>query len=299
MMSQPIPQEILGAPEKKKTSHERDVFLRPERLPSIWCPGCGIGIVLASYVHALQKSGIPLEKQVCISGIGCTGRFSGYLNLDSFHTTHGRPIAFATGMSVVRPDLEITVVAGDGDLGTIGGNHLIHAARRNVDLNVIMVNNFNYGMTGGQHGATTPVGAKTHTSPYGNVESPFNIPYLVAASGASFVSRWTTLHVRQLFKAVRRMMEIEGFAFLEVISPCPPTFGEFNKYPEAIDMMQYFRRQAIVDDNADLGSIGITAHPEDPIVVGNFVDKKRPSYQNLIKDMQERALSGAKEGKRS
>jgi 2-oxoglutarate/2-oxoacid ferredoxin oxidoreductase subunit beta len=288
----PLPK--LGGPEIQTLSHERDGLVRSERLPNIWCPGCGIGIVLAAYINAIQKSGISLEKQVCVSGIGCTGRFSGYLNLDSYHTTHGRAIPFATGITVVNPELEVTVVAGDGDLGTIGGNHLIHSARRNVDLNVIMVNNLNYGMTGGQHGATTPLAAKTHTTPYGNFEAPFNVPYLVAAAGASFVSRWTTMHVRQLFKAVRRMMEIEGFAFLEVISPCPPTFGEFNSYPEALDMMEYFKGRATVDNDADLREIGITAHPEDPIVVGNFIDRKRPSYQELIKDLQRRATVGTK-----
>jgi len=279
----------IGGPEIKTESHQWDPLIRSERYPNIWCPGCGIGIVLSSYINAVNKSSIPSEKHVCISGIGCTGRIAGYLNLDSYHTTHGRGIAFATGMSVIRPDLEITVVAGDGDISTIGGNHLIHAARRNTDLNVIMVNNLNYGMTGGQHGATTPLGAKTHTSPYGNVESPFNVPYLVSASGASFVARWTTIHVRQLFRAIRRMMEIEGFAFLEVVSPCPPTFGEFNNYPEALDMMKYFRDQSVVDDNADLRDITITARPEDPIVVGNFVDRRRPSYQELLGRLLEKS----------
>lgn len=265
-------------------------MIRAERFPNIWCPGCGIGIVLASYISAIRKaSSKSQEKQVCISGIGCTGRISGYLDLDSYHTTHGRAIPFATGMSVVKPDLEITVIAGDGDLSTIGGNHLIQAARRNVDLNVIMVNNLNYGMTGGQHGATTPLGATTHTSPYGNVESPFNIPYLVSAAGASFVARWSTMHVRQLSRAISRMMEIEGFAFLEVISPCPPTFGEFNNYPEALDMMKYFREKAIVDNNADLRNIGITARPEDALVVGNFVDRRRDSYQELLGELQSKS----------
>jgi len=279
----------IGGPEIKTESHQWDPLIRSERYPNIWCPGCGIGIVLSSYINAVNKSSIPSEKHVCISGIGCTGRIAGYLNLDSYHTTHGRGIAFATGMSVIRPDLEITVVAGDGDISTIGGNHLIHAARRNTDLNVIMVNNLNYGMTGGQHGATTPLGARTHTSPYGNVESPFNVPYLVSAAGASFVARWTTIHVRQLFRAIRRMMEIEGFAFLEVVSPCPPTFGEFNNYPEALDMMKYFRDQSVVDDNADLRDITITARPEDPIVVGNFVDRRRPSYQELLGSLLEKS----------
>ena len=290
------PTSRTGGPEVKVQHHLNDEVIRSERLPNIWCPGCGIGIVVGAYVKAIQKSTIPRQKQISISGIGCTGRVSGYLDLDSYHTTHGRAIAFATGMSVVRPELEITVIAGDGDLGVIGGNHLIHAARRNVDLNVIMVNNFNYGMTGGQHGGTTPLGAKTHTSPYGNVETPFNIPYLVAAAGASFVARWTAMHVRQVTAAISRMMEVKGFAFMEVLSPCPPTFGEFNGYPDALDMMKYFRDKAVVDNNADLSTIGVTTHPEDPVVVGNFVDKRRPSDQELLGDLRTRvsAQGGAK-----
>ena len=282
------PQTRQGGSEVKVRHHVNDELIRSERLPNIWCPGCGIGIVVGAYVRAIQKSTIPRDRQISISGIGCTGRVSGYLNLDSYHTTHGRAVAFATGMAVARPELEITVIAGDGDLGVIGGNHLIHAARRNVDLNVIMVNNFNYGMTGGQHGGTTPFGAKTHTSPYGNVESPFNIPYLVAAAGASFVSRWTALHVQQITAAIRRMMEVKGFAFMEVISPCPPTFGEFNGFPDPLDMMKYFRDKAVVDHKADLSQIGVTARPEDSIVVGNFVDRRRPTYQEALADLRAR-----------
>jgi 2-oxoglutarate ferredoxin oxidoreductase subunit beta len=236
-------------------------------------------------VIALEKSGIPTRDQLCVSGIGCTGRVSGYLNLDTFHTTHGRALPFATGLSIVRPDLEVTIISGDGDLSTIGGNHLIHAARRNLDVNVIMVNNLNYGMTGGQHGATTPLGAKTYTTPYGNIEAPFNLPSLMAAAGASFVARWTAMHVTQLQKAISKMMEIEGFTFLEVISPCPPTFGEFNGFPEGLDMMKYFRDKAVVDDDADLAKIPVTARPEDPLVVGNFIDRRRPSYQELLGNM--------------
>jgi 2-oxoglutarate ferredoxin oxidoreductase subunit beta len=288
------PQVKTGGPEVKVSHHINDEVIRSERLPNIWCPGCGIGIVVGAYVRAIQKSSIARDRQISISGIGCTGRVSGYLNLDSYHTTHGRAIAFATGMAVARPELEITVIAGDGDLGVIGGNHLIHAARRNVDLNVIMVNNFNYGMTGGQHGGTTPLGAKTHTSPYGNVETPFNVPYLVAAAGASFVARWTAMHVRQVTAAISRMMEVKGFAFMEVLSPCPPTFGEFNGFPDALDMMNYFKDKSVVDNNADLSQISVTAHPDDNVVVGNFVDRRRPSYQELLGDLRTRvAAQGA------
>ena len=288
------PQADQGGPETKVQHHVNDDVIRSERLPNIWCPGCGIGIVVGAYVRAIQKSAIPRDRQISISGIGCTGRVSGYLNLDSYHTTHGRAVAFATGMAVARPELEITVIAGDGDLGVIGGNHLIHAARRNVDMNVIMVNNFNYGMTGGQHGGTTPLGAKTHTSPYGNVETPFNVPYLVAAAGASFVARWTAMHVRQITAAFSRMMEVKGFAFMEVLSPCPPTFGEFNGFPDPLDMMEYFRAKSVVDHNADLSRIEVTARPEDSVVVGNFVDRKRPSYQEALGDLRARvAAQGA------
>jgi 2-oxoglutarate ferredoxin oxidoreductase subunit beta len=283
----------VGGPAVKVEHNPRDEILRAERLPNIWCPGCGVGIVLEAYTRALANSGIPKDKHAVVAGIGCTGRFAGYLDLDSYHTTHGRPIAFATGVSVVKPDLEVTVIAGDGDLGTIGGNHLIHAARRNIDMNVIMVNNFNYGMTGGQHGATTPSGAKTYTSPYGNVEAPFNVPYLVAAAGASFVARWTALHVTQLYKAIRRMMEIEGFAFLEVISPCPPTFGEFNGFPEALDEMKYFRDMSVVDHNADLRDLSISMRPDSRLVVGNFIDRRRASYQELLSELKAKAAGGA------
>ena len=291
-----IPAQQTGGPEIKVQNHLNDEVIRPERLPHIWCPGCGIGIVVGAYVRAIQKSTIPRDRHISISGIGCTGRVSGYLNLDSYHTTHGRAIAFATGMAVVRPELEITVVAGDGDLGVIGGNHLIHAARRNIDMNVIMVNNFNYGMTGGQHGGTTPLGAKTHTTPYGNVETPFNVPHLVAAAGASFVARWTAMHVRQITAAISRMMEGKGFAFMEVLSPCPPTFGEFNGFPDPLEMMEYFRDRSVVDHDADLSKIGVTARPEDEVVVGNFVDRRRPSYQELLSELRARvsAQGGAK-----
>ncbi len=288
-MTEQSPKTMRGWREMISSKHPMDEMLRSERLPNIWCPGCGIGIVLTAYVNAVAKSATPIGKQIVVSGIGCTGRFSGYLRQDSYHTTHGRGIAFATGIAVSRPDLEVFVIAGDGDISTIGGNHLIHAARRNVDLNVIMVNNFNYGMTGGQHGATTPLGARTHTTPFGNVESPFNVPYLVAAAGASFVARWTALHVRQVSKAIRRMMEIEGFAFLEVLSPCPPTYGEFNGYPQALDMMKHFREKSVVDDMADLSTIQVSTNTDDRIIVGNFVDRKRPSYQELLSELQGRS----------
>jgi 2-oxoglutarate ferredoxin oxidoreductase subunit beta len=165
--------------------HPIDNLLRADRFPHILCPGCGIGTVIHGYAHAIAASEIPEDQHVCVSGIGCSGRAAGYVNVDSYHTTHGRALPFALGIAVHNPKLNVTVISGDGDLTAIGGNHLIHAARRNVNLNVICINNFNYGMTGGQVGPTTPIGAKGSTAPTGAVEQPFNLPYTARARVSS------------------------------------------------------------------------------------------------------------------
>jgi len=274
--------------------HPRDELLRSERLPHIWCPGCGLGIVTKCLVESIRRSGIPLDRHVVVSGIGCTSRLPGYLNLDTYHTTHGRAIPFATGLKIANPELEVTVVAGDGDIFNIGGNHLIHAIRRNVDLNVFCVNNFNYGMTGGQFGGTTPTGAKTATTPYGNFEAPFNIPYIVAASGAPFVARWTTIHVRQLLKVMLRAFQVQGLAFIEILSPCPPTFGDLNNFADAYAQMEYFKDYSRVDDHADLSTIGLTMKPPDPVFVGNFVDLRKPTYHEMERDIIHKAKEARK-----
>lgn len=285
-----VPQDL----EAINRTNPKDKLLRAERLPHIWCPGCGLGIVCGCLIEAIRTSDIPQDKHIVVSGIGCTSRIPGYLNLDTYHTTHGRAIAFATGIKVANPDLEVTVVAGDGDLFNIGGNHLIHAIRRNIDLNIFCVNNFNYGMTGGQFGATTPMGAKTATTPYGNFEASFNIPYMVAAAGASFVARWTALHSRQLLQTMSRVFHVNGLAFVEIISPCPPTFGDLNNFDDALAMMQYFRTCSRVDHKADLSKIGLTMKPPDPIVVGNFVDIEKPTYHEVEQQLLEKARVRAK-----
>ena len=286
--------ETLRQPETAYPINPKDELLRADRLPHIWCPGCGLGIVTGCLVEAIRGSGIPQDKHVVVSGIGCTSRLPGYLNLDTYHTTHGRAIAFATGLKVANPDLEVTVIAGDGDLFNIGGNHLIHAIRRNLDLNVFCVNNFNYGMTGGQFGATTPTGARTSTTPYGNFEASFNIPYMVAAAGAPFVARWTALHSRQLLAAFLRAFQVQGFAFVEIVSPCPPTFGDLNNFDDALAMMRYFQNCSRVDDNADLSKIGLSMKPPEPVVVGNFVDVKKTPYNEVEREMIQSALGRSK-----
>jgi len=275
--------------EVKTDHHPEDEILREDRLPHIWCPGCGIGVAVTAYVEAMKSSGIPLKRHVVVSGIGCSGRVAGYIHIDSYHTTHGRAIPFATGLKVANPQLEITVFSGDGDLFAIGGNHFIHAARRNVDINIICVNNFNYGMTGGQVGPTTPEYAITTTSPYGNMEDGFNLPYLAAASGAVFVARWTSLHFRKLRDAISRAFEKRGLTFIEVVSPCPTSFGRPNELGQGLDEMEWYRESCTIAHDADLRTIGLSMKKDSEIVVGNFVDIERPTFMDRYQKIFERA----------
>jgi len=259
--------------------HPFSKYLRSAMIPHIWCAGCGNGIVLNCFVQALDELQKDLDKLVIVSGIGCIGRTAGYTNTDSFHTTHGRAIAFATGVKLANPELEVVVISGDGDLFAIGGNHFIHAARRNIGVKVICANNFNYGMTGGQQGPTTPLEALTTTTPYGNIEHPFNLVHLAAASGATYVARWTTLHVRRLTQSIKRMLQKEGFCFIEVVSPCPEIFGRYNKMRTGLEMMEWFRRTSVVENFSDPSKAEIT--PE-KIVVGEFVNITKVSYERLL-----------------
>ena len=259
--------------------HPMDALLRADRLPHIWCPGCGLGSIMSCLANAIADSGVPPHKHVIVSGIGCTGRVAGYMKLDSFHTTHGRAIPFAIGLKLSNPELKVTIVSGDGDLFSIGGNHFLHAARRNVDINVVCVNNFNYGMTGGKFGPTTPTGARTTTTPNGNTEPAFNLPYLAASLGAVYVARWTPLHVRQLYRSMLDALHKPGFRLIEVISPCPVGFGKSNEIGEGLDEMRMYRNNCIVKPDADLRETGIDMKRESPIVLGNFLDIERPVFR--------------------
>jgi 2-oxoglutarate ferredoxin oxidoreductase subunit beta len=259
--------------------HPFSKYLREEMMPHIWCPGCGNGIVLNCFTHALDELKTDLDKLVIVSGIGCIGRTAGYINTDSFHTTHGRALAFATGVKLANPDLEIVVISGDGDLFAIGGNHFIHAARRNIGIKVLCVNNLNYGMTGGQSGPTTPIDSITPTSPYGNIENPFNLVHLGAASGATYVARWTTLHVRRLTLSLKKMLQKKGFSFIEVLSPCPEIYGRHNKMRSGLEMMSWFKRASVIENFSDPSKAEITA---DRIVVGEFVDTEKLSYEKML-----------------
>lgn len=254
-------------------------YIREDRLPHIWCPGCGLGIILNCFLHGLLETGINPDKVAVVSGIGCTGRAAGYIKLDSFHTTHGRAIPFATGLKLANPDLKVVVFSGDGDLVAIGGNHLIHAARRNIDITVICVNNFIYGMTGGQVGPTTPLTARTTTSRLGNVERPFNILYLTAASGAVYVARWSVAHFNRLEKAINEALLKKGFSLVEAISPCPTYYGRMNKLSSGLEQMKYLRDNCVIKSDVKLkfADIGLDM----PIVLGKYIDTEHVSLPGL------------------
>jgi 2-oxoglutarate/2-oxoacid ferredoxin oxidoreductase subunit beta len=274
------------------TSKPIDQYLRVDRMPHIWCAGCGIGLATSCFIRGIERAGLDLDKIAVVSGIGCTGRVAGYVKFDSFHTTHGRALPFATGLKLGNPELKVVVFSGDGDLAAIGGNHLIHSARRNIDICVICINNFNYGMTGGQMGPTTPLEARSTTSPYGNFEYPFNLPYLVAASGATYVARWTVLHLRQLERSIAEALIKPGFSFIEVLSPCPTVYGRMNKRAKGLDEMHYYQEKSVIRNGADPKEADIVLGG--PIVVGKFIDIKRPT----LWDYRRQVLDKAREKKK-
>ncbi len=271
----------MSASTTVSTVNPVEPLLRTERMPHIWCPGCGIGTTVNCFARALFEAKVNLDKVAVVSGIGCTGRVAGYVRLDSFHTTHGRAIPFATGLKLVNPSLDVVVYSGDGDLSAIGGNHLIHAARRNMDIKVICVNNLIYAMTGGQVAPTTPESAVTTTTPYGAYEPSFNLPALAGAAGASYVARWTTFHVRQLTKAMAEVLRKRGFCFIEVLSPCPTLYQRRNRMGDGLDAMKFYKEKSKVRNGAPVDEVGLTKEGE--IVVGKFIDRERPDYTELMR----------------
>jgi 2-oxoglutarate ferredoxin oxidoreductase subunit beta len=263
-------------------------LLRMDRIPHIWCPGCGIGTVVTSFADALRKSELDLNKVAVVSGIGCTGRVAGYVKLDSFHSTHGRAIPFATGLKLANPEMKVVVFSGDGDIAGIGGNHFIHAARRNMDLVVICVNNFNYAMTGGQVAATSPLLANLSTAPYGNFEYPFNLPYLADACGATYVARWTALHLRRVTKSIQEALAKKGFSFIEVITPCVTLYARRNRLGDGLNLLKYYYENSEIQHGADTRTLGISYQGK--ITVGKFIDKDKPTYLDCMNDHLQKVL---------
>ena len=262
--------------EKFKAGSPMSDTLRMDRMPHIWCPGCGIGSEVNSFAEAVKRSGIDPKKLVVVSGIGCTGRVAGYVNFDSIHTTHGRAIPVATGIKLANPELTVVVFSGEGDLAGIGGNHLIHAARRNMDIVVICNNNFTYGMTGGQVTPTTPGTATASTTPYGNYEYPFSLPLLMDACGATYIARWTSLHSRNVTQSIEEALARKGFSFIEIISPCPTLYLRRNRLGDGVDQLQNYQDNSILKHGADTRETAIDFQGK--IVVGKFVEKNKPTY---------------------
>lgn len=223
-----------------------DKYFRPGRLPHIWCPGCGNGIVTGAIVKAIDKLALEKDSVAVISGIGCSSRASGYLDFNTVHSAHGRALPVATGVKLADPSLNVIVVTGDGDATAIGGNHLIHAARRNIDMTVVLYNNSIYGMTGGQYSPMTPYGSKATTAPYATIEHDFDITELAKAAGATFVARATTFHTQVLIDLISKGIQHKGFSIIEAVSACPISFGRQNKLGGPADMMKWQRDHAVM-----------------------------------------------------
>jgi 2-oxoglutarate ferredoxin oxidoreductase subunit beta len=257
-----------------------------KKFPHMWCAGCGIGIVMHAIIRAVDRLGLDKDEVAMISGIGCTGRMPVYVDFNTMHTTHGRALAFATGLKMVKPEMKVIVVMGDGDALAIGGNHFIHAARRNIGLTAIVVNNSVYGMTGGQYSPTTPTGGLTTTGPYGNIEQPFPICDLARAAGAAFVARSTVYHAIELDRLIEQAIKKKGFSVVEAVSYCHTTYGRLNKLGKPVDMMRYLKENSVkVRDPAERER----KEQEGKIVRGVFLDRDIPEYTELYDQVIERA----------
>lgn len=269
-----------------------DWLRHDKKFPHVWCPGCGLGIVLGSLVRALAESGLDKNQVVLVSGIGCSGRLPVYVDVGSVHTTHGRALTFATGIKLAKPELNVITVMGDGDAAAIGGNHLIHAARRNLDVMAIIVNNQTYGMTGGQFSPTTPLGARATTAIFGNIEHSFDIPALCATAGAAFVARGTVYHVNRLDDLFLLAIHKRGFSVVEVLAPCPTNYGRQNRLGSQIEMMQEYKRRGVqVERWNELSE----EEREGSFPIGVLVDRDLPTYLDSYRQVCETAAKSVSE----
>ncbi len=263
-------------------------YLRQEKLPFLWCPGCGNGEVTRGILQAVDELGLDKDEVVVVGGIGCSSRAVFYLDFNTMHTTHGRAIPFATGIKMARPELTVLLTMGDGDAVAIGGNHFIHAARRNIDLTAIIYNNGNYGMTGGQVGPTTEQGARTTTTTYGNIERPMDIVELALGSGATYVARTTTYDFQEIPKFIKRAIEHRGFSVVDVLTQCPTFYGRFNRLGDAYEMLHHFHE--ITVPIAEAGDLC----PEElrgKVLTGEFAREERPEFVQSYLELVRRARS--------
>lgn len=271
---------------KEETRSIYEYLRHDKKFPHVWCPGCGNGIVLGSLIRTIHKLGLSKDEVVVVSGIGCAGRMTAYIDFTTMHTTHGRALTFATGVKLAKPDMKVIVIMGDGDATAIGGNHLIHAARRNVDLTAIIINNNIYGMTGGQFSPTTPYGLKATTAPHGHVEHAFNISRLADAAEGSFVARGTVYHVNLLDKLYSKAVQKKGFAVVETMSCCPTHFNKLNYLGGAVDSMKWLKDHAVpVEKAANMSWDDVSGK----FRIGVLAERDLPDYQTNYQQVRDRA----------
>ena len=261
-------------------------YIRERFFPHMWCAGCGHGTILNGLIRAVAELGIRKRNLVMVTGIGCSARISGYVDFHSLHTIHGRALAFATGVKLSKPELHVIVPMGDGDGLSIGGNHFIHAARRNINLTALIMNNRTYGMTGGQFSPMSGLGIKASTAPYENIDNSFDCVELAKAAGATFVARTTTFHVNQLSELIKAAIQHKGFAVVEIFTQCPTYFGRKNRLGGAPEMLKIFKERTV--------PVGSTKKAEDPSLIerGIFVEIERPEYCDTYQKLIERAQEG-------
>lgn len=269
---------------------ELEQYFRMDRLPHIWCPGCGNGIVLGALLRAIDREQLDKDNVVVVSGIGCSSRASGYLDFNTVHTTHGRAIAFATGIKLARPELTVFVLTGDGDATAIGGNHFIHAARRNIDLKVLMFNNSIYGMTGGQASPLTPKGKLASTAPYGMVEPNFDVADLAKGAGATFVARGTAYHVVQLRDILRKAIQHKGFSMVEAVCQCPVAYGRRNRPADPGEMLLWQKEHAV---NIRLADRYSPEELQDKFLTGILHQEEAPEFAEEYHRLVEKVASRA------
>lgn len=259
-------------------------YIRQRYFPQMWCPGCGHGIILNSLLRAVDELGLDKNKIVMTSGIGCSARISGYVDFHSLHTIHGRALAFATGVKLSKPELQLIVPMGDGDALAIGGNHFIHAARRNIDITAIVMNNRIYGMTGGQYSPLSGVGKKATTAPYTTIDNEFDVVKLSIAAGASFVARSTAYHVLESIDILKKAIMHKGFSVVEILSQCPTHYGRKNREGDAVQMLELQKKTT--------AKIGSKALENDPALIprGIFVDIDAPEYCEEYDKIVQRAM---------
>lgn len=258
-------------------------YIRERFFPHMWCPGCGHGIVLNGLIRAVEGLGLNKKEVVIVSGIGCSSRISGYVDFHSLHTLHGRALAFASGVKMCKPELNVIVPMGDGDALSIGGNHFIHAARRNINITALVMNNRTYGMTGGQYSPMSGAGVKATTAPYGTIDSAFDCVDLASSAGATFVARTTVYHVNQLEDLIGKAIAHNGFSVVEIFSHCPTHFGRKNKLGQAVDMLKMFQEVTV--------PVGSEKKKHNPALIerGIFVERQSPEYCQAYDQVMARA----------